>query len=57
MPDRNLELSDHLRTKLKTRFILYKIIEDGEGNRVMVGPRRYIRRVLHAVVSSEKIIN
>ena len=32
MLDRNLEQSDHLRTKLKTRFILYKIIEDDEGN-------------------------
>ena len=32
MLDRNLELSGHLRTKLKTRFILYKIIEDNGGN-------------------------
>jgi len=32
MPDRNLELSDRMRTNLKTRFILYKIIEDNEGN-------------------------
>jgi|ETNmetMinimDraft_25_1059894.scaffolds.fasta_scaffold02836_4 hypothetical protein len=32
MVDRNLERSDHLRTKLKTRFILYKMIGDDEDN-------------------------
>ena len=30
MFSRKLDLPDHLRTKLQTRFILYKVIEDEE---------------------------
>ena len=49
MINRKLELSDHLRNRLKTRFILYKMIEDEEEIPALLpGNHKYIDEILTA---------
>ena len=49
MINRKLELPDHLRNKLKTRFILYKMIEDEEEIPALLsGNHKYIDEILTA---------
>ena len=46
---RKLDLPDHLRTKLQTRFILYKMIEDEEEiPALLTGNHKYIDEILTA---------
>ena len=49
MFSRQLDLPDHLRTKLQTRFILYKVIEDEEEiPALLTGNHKYIDEILTA---------